>query len=154
MNTLSRAVTAQVLANEDAYIALRRHWRALIDSERKHTLTAAHHLLYLALLGKDWRRAFTPITAERKLANGAFYNWGLFRALRELHRRGDEIELLAPFAGLVSTPTLDRVRDLVPLINSYTYNPADFQSGSFPFDAYMPADPSANAGARENRSHA
>jgi hypothetical protein len=140
MNTLSRAITAQILPNADTYLALRRHWSTLLRSERKHELTAMHHLLYLTLLGKDWRKAFTPVTNARKLENGAFYDGGLFYALHGLHRRGDEAGLLAPFGGLVSTTMLEQMRALVPLVSPYHYGPDDFVSPQFPFQAYSVPD--------------
>ena len=62
MNTLPRAVTARWFESEYAFWTLRRHWRHLLGSERKYTLNATHHLLYQALLGRDWRRGFTPPT--------------------------------------------------------------------------------------------
>ena len=70
MNTLSRATTARILAEPGRYDALRHHWRALVTSDRRHELTAAHHLLYAALRGRDWRRGFTPIRRPSKLAGG------------------------------------------------------------------------------------
>jgi hypothetical protein len=74
MNTLSRAITARFFPQPDSYNALRKKWSDLINSERRHELTSAHHLLYLALIGKDWRKAFTTISNQRKLDNGAFWN--------------------------------------------------------------------------------
>jgi hypothetical protein len=41
----------------------------LINSDRKHELTATQYLLYLAAYGKDWRRAFTLVTNRRQLDN-------------------------------------------------------------------------------------
>lgn len=71
MNTLSKARTGS-LPGVASSTDLRAHWRALLQSPRRHTLTATHHLIYQALLGRDWRRGFTPPTNTRKLANGAF----------------------------------------------------------------------------------
>src|SRR5205085_345139 len=118
------------------YAALRRHWSGLVNSERKHTLTAAHHLLYLALRGKDWRRAFAPISNPRKLANGALYDWGLVHALDGLHSQVAEEALLAPFAGLVTPAMLQQVRAWVPRLWVWHYPPESYAPGVFPFDAY------------------
>jgi hypothetical protein len=107
-----------------------------MNSDRKHTLTAAHHLLYLALLGKDWRKAFTPPTNARKLANGAFYDWALLRALGTLHSQAHEVELLAPFEGLVTPTMLQTLRRLVGKPNLFAYTPTGFAPDHFPFDAY------------------
>ncbi len=136
MNTLPRALTARFFPTTNDYIALRRQWSALMNSPRRRELTAAHHILYLALLGKDWRKGFTPPTNRRKLDNGAFLDWGLFRGLARLHSRVGELELLAPFAGLVTPEMLAQVRELAPLRNPYHYQPADFAARSFPFEAY------------------
>jgi hypothetical protein len=137
MNTLSRAITARFFPNSDSYNAFRKHWSALINSERKHELSAAHHLLYLALRGKDWRKAFTPPTNPRKVANGAFWGWGLFGVLYTIQIKSKEEELLAPFEGLITPQILEELRNFIPIVsNSYTYTPADFLHGNFPFDAY------------------
>ena len=138
MNTLPRAATAQFFPNPDSYNALRRHWSSLINSERRHTLSAAHHLLYLALLGKDWRKAYTCVSNPRKLANGAFTSWALFRALGILHSNMREAELLAPFDGLVTPAMLQVLRSLLPSMRMvYSLRPEQFVGGAFPFDAYI-----------------
>jgi hypothetical protein len=136
MNTLSRAITARFFPNSDSYNALRKHWSDLINSERKHELTAAHHLLYLALIGKDWRRAFTAPTNQRKLDNGAFLGWQMFSALQTIHFKFREEELMAPFEGLITSQMLDELRSLLPTANAYTSKSTDFANGAFPFDAY------------------
>ena len=136
MQTLPRAITAQFFADPSAYAALRTHWRALMTSDHRHTLAAEHHLLYLALVGKDWRTGFTPITNPRKLANGAFVNWSPFRALSRLHSPWHESVLLAPFDGYVTAAMLAQLRPYLPRPNAYRYQAADFQAGAWPFDAY------------------
>ncbi len=136
MNTLSRAITARFFPNPDSYNAFRKHWSALINSERKHELSAAHHLLYLALIGKDWRKAFTPPTNQRKLDNGAFLGWKMFQALYRIRIRYKEEELLAPFGGLITPQMLNELRNFLPWVTGYGYKPSDFANGSFPFDAY------------------
>jgi hypothetical protein len=136
MNTLPRAVTAQFFTNRDDFVALRHHWRQLMCSEYRYDLFAAHHLLYLAAIGKDWRAGFTPVTNRRKLANGAYYGWGLFRALALFHSQQHDDWLLTPFDGIISADMLHRIRQLVPKINPYKYQPDDFTPGNFPFEAY------------------
>ena len=138
MNTLPRAVTAQIFATPDSYNALQHHWSSLIRSERKHDLSAAHHLLYQVLRGKDWRKAFTCPSNPRKLANGALEGWVLFRSLNMLHSRFSEEALLAPFDGLVTPAMLQMVRSLLPVIRtSDPLHPEQFAGGAFPFDAYI-----------------
>jgi len=141
MNTLPRAITAQILNNLDTYHALRRRWRELLCSERRPELSAAHHLLYTALLGRDWRRGFTPMTNRRKLENGAFYGWALFRALAILHAPSMQAELLAPFEGLITPAMLEQLRSLIPLEHPWTCRPEQFAGGSFPFEAYRDSAP-------------
>jgi hypothetical protein len=153
MNTLSRAITARFFPNLDSYNALRKHWSDLINSERKHELSAAHHLLYLALLGKDWRKAFTPPTNQRKLENGAFWNWGMFGALEIIKLNYKEEELLSPFDKFISPQMLNELRSILPTSNAYTYKPLDFASGVFPFEAYAEKDKTNAIVQREGTSH-
>jgi hypothetical protein len=137
MHTLSRAITAQWFPTSTAYQSFRAHWRLLLTSNRKHELAAEHHLLYLALTGKDWRKGFTPITNERKLANGAFHGWSLFRALAAIRNPHAEAALLAPFDGLVAPATLQSLRLLMPPVLPYRLRPNDFTATSFPIEAYV-----------------
>lgn len=136
MNTLSRAITARFFPDPKSYNALRKKWSDLINSERRHELTAAHHFLYLAVIGKDWRKAFAPPTNQRKLENGAFWGWGMFHALNTICLTWREAELLVPFDGLITPLILHELRSLLPTANAYTYQPSDFIDRTFPFDAY------------------
>jgi hypothetical protein len=154
MNTLPRAITAQIFANTESYAALRRHWSVLMCSDRRHELSAAHHLLYLALIGKDWRKSFTPISNRRKLDNGAFAGWELFRALMLLRSEVYELWLLAPFAGLVTPEMLQAIRSLVARQSSYACRPEDFGAGAFPFEAYHVPETLSAPAIAEGRSHA
>jgi hypothetical protein len=136
MNTLSRAITARFFPKPDSYNAFRKHWSALINSERRHELSAAHHLLYLALIGKDWRKAFTPPSNPRKLANGAFWGWNMFHVLYAIRSKYKEEELLVPFDGQITSQMLSELICFLPYANQYTYKYTDFTNGSFPFEAY------------------
>ena len=136
MNTLPRAITAQVLTDPNLYQRIRQHWSEFVRSPRKHELRAAHYLLYSALLGRDWRKGFTCITNQRKLDNGAFPGWALFRSVAVLHMPSHEEFLLAPFGGLVTPLMLQNLRELIPVQQSYMYRPEQFSGGSFPFEAY------------------
>ncbi len=137
MNTLPRAITAQIFKNTESYAALRRHWSALMNSDRKRELSVAHHVLYLALIGRDWRRGFRPITNRRKLDNGGFNDWGPLCAIWALNRLGSGESLLAPFDGLVTLAMLELVREMIPRSRAYSYELKDFAGGVFPFDAYQ-----------------
>ena len=136
MNTVSRAQRVSFAPGSDM---LRARWRALLASPNRHSLTAVHHLLYQALRGRDWRRGFVPPTNPRKIANGAFFGWGLFRALQDLHDSRREAEILKPFDGLIDQAALDVLRRLIPYRWAYAFKPTDFVTGRFPFDAYEDA---------------
>ncbi len=145
MNTLSRALTARLFPNAESYLTLRRQWSTLINSDRKHELTAAHHSLYLAACGKDWRTAFTLATNRRKLENGAYAGWILWRALDQLHWSRDEAALLAPFEGTITAEMLQQLRTWLPKPNAYAYRLEQFAARHFPFEAYtVPAETLAN----------
>jgi hypothetical protein len=137
MNTLSRVITAQFFPEPTACTVLRTHWSVMVNSELKHELRAVHYLLYLTLLGKDWRKAFTPPTNANKLENGAFSNWHLFEALAELHSQVTEKGVLVPFRGLVTPEMLQTARTLVASFGPYTYKPEAFPAGKFPCEAYQ-----------------
>jgi hypothetical protein len=136
MNTLSKSITTKVLNDPEAYSALRKRWSEIVNSDRRCEISAAHHLLYLALCGKDWRKAFAPVTNNRKLENGAYWNWGLFHAMRFFHSKLHEGWLLEPFDGIVTIEILDQIREIVPNVQPHKYHQDYFRSGTFPFDAY------------------
>jgi hypothetical protein len=137
MNTLSRTITSRFFTDAQNYTALRQQWSALINSDRKHELTAAHHLLYLAACGKDWRKAFTLASNRRKLANGAYVGWTLWRALSQIHWSRDATELLAPFAGTITPEMFQQIRALLSNPNAYTYRLEQFADRQWPFEAYQ-----------------
>jgi hypothetical protein len=150
MNTLPRAITARFFPNPDSYNALRVQWSSLMNSEHKHRLTAAHHLFYLALLGRDWRKAFTPPTNPRKLANGALSGWAMFRSLQSLHSRFCEEELLAPFDRIITPAMLNELRSLLaPAVYPFGFRPGQFSGTLFPFDAYQEPTPTEKTGSNE-----
>jgi hypothetical protein len=151
MNTLSKAVTARFFPTENSYNTIRNQWRVLVNSEHRHELTTYHHLFYLALLGKDWRKAFTPPSNRRKLENGAFLGWSMFRALQALHNPLREQELLAPWAGFVTHEMLQALRTFLPLPNPCAYQVDQFTEHTFPFDAYT--DETNAITRREGESH-
>lgn len=137
MTTLPRAYVAQLFTDSNTFVHFRQHWRTLVTSHRRYTLAAEHYLLYSAVCGRDWRAGFTPMTNARKLANGAYAGWGLFRALDRVHSVAYEQALLAPFDGLVSTAMLAQLRQLLPHPLAHRYRPGDFQPGKWSFDAYI-----------------
>ena len=145
MNTLSPEITKSILGDPAKYLAIKNQWRTLMASPRKHELTATHHLLYCALMGKDWRRGFTPPTNPVKLENGAYEGWILFQCLMQLHYPQEEAALLAPFEYQLRPAMLKRLRKFMPKPNPYHFNVAGFADGKFPFDAYIDLDETAGS---------
>lgn len=71
MNTLNKTITRHFFIDDEGYNKLVESWsRFSNDPELRKTLSAEHYLAYAILRGKDWRKAFTPITNSVKLANG------------------------------------------------------------------------------------
>lgn len=121
MNTLSKEVTATFFKTADQYQRLRARWSELMnDSETCKTLRAEHHLLYLALLGKDWRRGFCYTRNPRKLENGYLPTFGAMIALSNVKSLYNSPRLLAPFAGVIDEDILKSVRARLPKSGWYT----------------------------------
>ncbi len=138
MNTLSKEQTARWFASAEDYRRLRLHWRGLMNSPRRHELGPHHHLLYLALLGKDWRKAFTLCSNPKKLANGGFAGWAMWRAtdIIQWSRWAERAPtMLQPFDGLITVEMLQAIAALLPQHSSYKFKPTDFADG-YPFEAY------------------
>src|SRR5579871_3775270 len=115
MQKLNKQITATFYKDADGYAALTAHWSCLMrDKERRKSLTAAHHLLYLILHGKNWQKAFTPVTNPVKLRNGGLYNWRARKALLQLHSAAHAESLLAPFTAFLHPDALCIIRTLVP----------------------------------------
>ncbi len=133
MNTLSRQLTARFFTSSTTdYLAFRRHWSKLVNSERKHELKAVHHLLYLVLSGKDWRKAFTFPTNSHKLNNG--YTPELYRALQQLGSPYQEQYVLRPFEGLISHESVSEARKF---LSHVLLSPPKLNSGGqYNCDAY------------------
>ena len=71
MNTLSKEFTLGTFYSEDpeVYKKLRAQWSKMVNSDTKDQLTMAHHMLYLILIGKNWKKAVTLPTNKNKVAN-------------------------------------------------------------------------------------
>lgn len=130
MKTLNKTMTAQFFRSAEDYNHLLALWSVWMqDADMRRQLTAAHHLLYLILRGRNWHTAFTPITNACKLENGGVYNWGARRAVHALHY-GSAEDLLAPFRDVLAPSALVMARELVP---ADSWNAA-LQEGE-PYDA-------------------
>jgi hypothetical protein len=114
MNTLNRTITSTFFKSEEDYNKLMAHWSQLMqNNEARKCLRAEHHILYLVLRGKDWRKGFTLATNPIKLANGMAPDLGVKNALYAFHC-GYITDLLAPFGDLVDKEMLEKARALVP----------------------------------------
>ncbi len=109
MNTLSRQLTASFFPSTSDFYIFRKHWSNLVNSDRKYELKAVHHLAYLVLCGKDWRKAFTFPTNSNKLNNG--YTPELYRALQQIGSIYQEPYVLTPFDGFVSKEAIVGARN-------------------------------------------
>jgi len=122
LNTLSKSVTSTLWLKDGtpSYDAIRAAWRAAVhDPVTRPCLTAVHHLLYAALLGKDWRLGFGDVTNPRKIENGALWNTAYIRSLSAIRFAAYEGEgaaavLLAPFQGAVTGDMLRAVAAILP----------------------------------------
>jgi hypothetical protein len=125
MKTLSKEITATFFSSTEGYAQLMTRWsRTMQDRAARKRLTAAHHLLYLILRGKNWQKAFAPVTNPTKLEHGGFYNWKARSAVMALHCDGNRKELLAPFADLIRAEALCAIRQRVPNL-AWDENPLD-----------------------------
>ncbi len=115
MERLNKQITASFYKDADGYSALKSYWSRLMrDKERRKSLATGHHLLYLILRGKNWQKAFMPMTNSVKLENGGFSNWRARKALLQLHSVIYAERLLMPFAAFLHPDALCAIRELVP----------------------------------------
>ena len=124
MNTLSKKITPLFFREEirhDCYADVQALWRELHKNSEEHPLTLAHHILYAILRGKDWRKTFTPITNEVKLANGLAPDWALTEALYRLNAHLDVFKDFEPLIDSQSCAAL--VRSLLSGRKAFAYNP-------------------------------
>lgn len=114
MNTLSKEVTKQFFGEENDYARLKTHWSKMInDKEARKSLQAEHHLLYLILMGRDWRKGFTACTNVKKLSNGQNPLMGLRNALYRFKSDWTIQLLFAPFEGYISESAIDKARSYI-----------------------------------------
>jgi hypothetical protein len=139
MNTLPKSITATFFKTAEDYTTLKAHWSKLVNSPRKKELGPEHHLLYSALLGRDWRKGFTPITNKNKLANGMRPLMGVEKALGgidwplKLSTPKYFDLLVAPFDGLVTREMVVEVDKLLPHFNYHLS--ASFEAYNVPVAA-------------------
>jgi hypothetical protein len=126
MNTLSKQYTSKFFASQEDYDAFRARWGKLVNSDKKNSLTATHHLIYLVLCGKNWQKAFSLPTNKNKLENG--YTPEIRKAMGQFRSTYLENWVLAPFYdaetdSAVSHEAMVEARKLVidPLIIDYKF---------------------------------
>lgn len=124
MNTLSKSITSNFFQSAEDYGKLKVKWSELMNSEAKHTLGPEFHLLYLVLMGKDWRKAFWFPTNQNKLNNG--YKPMIYTAIERLYNHW---KILPVFDGII---TKDALEEVVRII---THPEAD-ENGCIITDAY------------------
>jgi hypothetical protein len=110
--------------DKEHYLNFLNAWKQEASSDNCR-LTAAHMFLYALARGKDVRTAFTPITRETKLRNGAYANHGLYWAYDTLSRF-DKVDgwyaktyasdFLAPFNETIDMDTLVKISQELPRI--------------------------------------
>lgn len=87
MNTLGKSTTKNFFKTESGYSDMVALWKQQIANGFQPTTYDL--LCYAILRGKDYRKGFTPITNEVKLANGAMSvaHYPFFSAVRKLGNR-------------------------------------------------------------------
>jgi hypothetical protein len=99
------------------YHLIRARWVAIVQSDGRHELTAAHFLLYMALMHRDWRKAFSPIRRPSKLANGFKPYYSADRALWWVHSAYWKPKWLDLFDGILTPEMLAEVLARLPKPN-------------------------------------
>ena len=123
MNTLGKSITCRFFKTQAGYSELKTRWSATVASGEQ--LSAADHLLYLVLLGKDWRKGFMPASNAVKVENGALRGDGP-AFVRVQHRLINGY--VGPFADLLSEEALLLIPRLLPKVG--------WQANPLPASAY------------------
>lgn len=106
MNTLNKTITSTFYTEFNSFELLEQTWKTQVKEGFKPTST---DLLYYAVLrGKDYRKAFTPITRKIELENGAVANGALRQAITNLSRGR-----IAPFLPN-DKELLERIINILP----------------------------------------
>ena len=116
MNTLSKEITLGRFFQEDPenYTKLRAHWSKMVnDPNTKKTLTMAHHILYLILIGKNWQKGVTLPTNKNKLEN--HYKPQIEDVEERWDRTFRKANVLQSFGGIVTEEMYNNARKLTDL---------------------------------------
>jgi|GEM_PF-6190377 len=101
---------------------IRKRWSDILQSDLRSDLDASDHLLYLALMGLDWRQAFSPIRRPNKLRNGRRPYDSAVRALAIVRASFRDQEWIALFNDLVTSEMLDTLRERLPKVTREMHN--------------------------------
>ena len=116
MNTLSKEITLGRFFQEDPenYTKLRAQWSKMAnDVNVKETLTMAHHILYLILIGKNWQKAVTLPTNKNKLEN--HYKPQILEVEERWNGTYTKANILRSFEGIVTEEMYNNARMLTDL---------------------------------------
>jgi hypothetical protein len=70
----NKEITRKFFKDDDGYLKMRKKWKELLDKKEK--LQFKDHIRYLMVLGKDYRKAISPITNKNKIDKPNYiYNW-------------------------------------------------------------------------------
>jgi hypothetical protein len=113
MNTLSKEMTLGRFFGEDAenYTKLRAQWSKMVNSGCK--LTMAHHILYLILIGKNWKKSVTLPTNKNKVEN--HYKPHIIDVEECWDGSFTKKKILSSFEGTVTEEMYDNARKVTDL---------------------------------------
>lgn len=116
MKTLNSEITRNFFVDPDhGFEQLKQRWSEHLAA--KKALYAAHFLAYTVLRGRDYRRAFTGVTSQKKLDNGARRFEGFCEARRQLFYAIDGPLGQGPlgiFDGLLTREAYSLLKQLIP----------------------------------------
>lgn len=136
MITLSKELTSVFFNTPADYAALKVAYReyakvrraekaldrkAEYHNDRLDRISAAQNLVYLVLMGKDWRRAYRVPTNANKVANNAAVYWGLHKANGAIYTH-NKAAIMAPFKEFVTPGAFEAV-DYVLNVKPGSFNP-------------------------------
>jgi len=73
-----------IFKHKEHYLAFRAAWAKSVN-DKDVKITAAHHMVYNILRGKDFDTGFSPVIRTTKLQNGFYINQGVYQASREVN---------------------------------------------------------------------
>ena len=117
MNTLGKQITRQFFHNESGFDLLQNDWqRNWQDKSLIEHLQPVHFFLYQAFRGKDWRKAFTAVTNERKIENGYHPMHAVRQILGELNTavRFNNDTIIEPLGPEVTMESLKLLLTYLP----------------------------------------